>query len=53
MNYKRSYILSFFITFNFNFRRKMELHFEVLNQSDLDAERAKLTKNIQENIEFS
>jgi len=30
----------------------MELPFEVLNQTDLDTERTKLNKNIQENIEY-
>jgi len=30
----------------------MELPFEVLDQSQLDAERAKLNKNIQENIDY-
>ena len=31
----------------------MELPFEVLNQSQLDAERSKLNKNMQENIDYS
>ena len=44
--------ISFIINIQFQFQTKMELPFEVLNQTDLDTERTKLNKNIQENIEY-